>query len=33
MDESTKNAISHRGEAIRKMADFLKKYYQPGNKG
>ncbi|MDK2910062.1 MAG: XTP/dITP diphosphohydrolase [Bacteroidales bacterium] len=33
MDESTKNAISHRGEAIRKMADFLKKYYQPGNIG
>lgn len=26
MDETLKNAISHRGEAMRKMAEFLKVY-------
>lgn len=31
MDESTKNLISHRGEAIRKVALFLKNNYQAKN--
>ncbi|MGC8865623.1 MAG: RdgB/HAM1 family non-canonical purine NTP pyrophosphatase [Bacteroidales bacterium] len=30
MDESLKNSISHRGEAIRKMAEFLYAYKQLG---
>lgn len=28
MDESLKNSISHRGEAVRRMAEFLKAYKQ-----
>jgi XTP/dITP diphosphohydrolase len=31
MDESVKNAVSHRGEAMRKMAEFLKVYDQVKN--
>lgn len=30
MDESLKNSISHRGEAVRRMAEFLQTYQQLG---